>query len=104
MNFPNFTMQNVRRNCLECTGDNRAAVRFCPCHGRDGSRCEFWPYRFGKNPASAAKQLGPAANILLDPERMPPNSVPLEDCEAWLQSQLTNGLPASVPAIAATDA
>jgi len=88
-NFPTG-LRAIRLKCLDCCCDDRAAVRFCSCHGRDGSKCVLWPLRFGRKPTSPflQKSLGPSAAILLDPERMPPSSIPTDECTAWLKTEL----------------
>ncbi len=68
-------LKAIREHCLDCSGDSRPAVIWCPCDGIHGSSCPLWPYRFGKRPATFIKQHGKA---LLTPEAMPPGNTDLE--------------------------
>ena len=86
MSDPSLTVKLVRRNCLECCGDSRPAVIWCTCHGEDGSKCEFWPFRFGMQPATFRNKYG---DRLLDPAKMPPNSIDLESLPGTLEEAAT---------------
>ena len=66
----------IRANCLSCGGTSNI-VKFCTCDGVNSTRCDLWPYRFGKRPATILKS---ADAWLLDPEKMPGSEVPQEDC------------------------
>ena len=86
MNDPSLTVKLVRRNCLECSGDSRPAVIWCICHGEDGSICEFWPFRFGMQPATFRNKYGAR---LLTPSLMPPGSIDLESLPGTLEEAAT---------------
>jgi len=85
-----YPLRAIRSHCLSCAGGSSVYVRFCTNHGASGggTRCDLWPFRFGKKPAAAKRQLGSAGQILLTPERMPPPDVPLEECSRWLEEAL----------------
>lgn len=83
---PKLTMKMVRRNCLDCSGGSRPAVIWCPSHGADGSRCEFWPFRFGMQPATFRARHG---DRLLTPALMPPASIELESLPGLLDAAAT---------------
>ena len=57
----------IRKKCLDCSGTWKA-VKYCPCDGLNSTRCELWPFRFGKRPQTAAKYYGAQ---FLDPQQMP---------------------------------
>jgi hypothetical protein len=40
-------LRRIRKNCIECGGDNIDEVKYCSI-----SDCNLWPYRFGKTPLS----------------------------------------------------
>lgn len=40
----------IRRNCIDCAGNNEAEVRRCALVA-----CPFWPYRMGTNPFAAER-------------------------------------------------
>ncbi len=86
MSDPSLTVKLVKRNCLECSGDNRPGVIWCTCHGEDGSRCEFWPFRFGMQPATFRSKYG---DRLLDPAKLPPGSIDLESLPGTLEEAAT---------------
>ena len=71
-----LTLKAVRRNCVECSGGSPKYVAYCSCDGTHSTRCEFWPFRFGMNPETAASKYG---EKFLDPEQMPPAGADLED-------------------------
>lgn len=77
-----LSVKHVRQNCLDCSGGSRPAVIWCTCHGGDGRRCEFWPYRFGIQPATFRARYG---DRLLTPAMMPPTWVELENLPGTLQ-------------------
>jgi len=62
---PNLSVKHVRRNCLECSGGSAKYVTWCPCDGLHSTRCEFWPFRFGSQPATFRAKYG---DRLLAPE------------------------------------
>ncbi len=70
-----LSVRNVRRNCLECSGDSPKYVIWCPCDGVNSTRCEFWPFRFGIQPATFRQRYG---DRLLAPELMPAHAVDLD--------------------------
>jgi len=81
-------LRAIREKCFDCSGGSQLYVRFCTCHGRDGSRCALWPFRFGIRATTVARRLGRASEILLDPERMPPSDIEVGKCPEWLDRQL----------------
>ena len=86
MTDPNLTIKHVRRNCLDCCAGDRRYVIWCTCDGVNSSRCEFWPFRFGVQPATFRARYG---DRLLTPERMPPDSVELENLPGTLEEAAT---------------
>jgi hypothetical protein len=72
----NSPLYAIRQKCIECSGDGFLHVKFCQV-----TDCALWPFRFGKRPHTAKKSLGP----LLDPEKMPPHNIPLEECNKWFE-------------------
>ena len=83
MDYPNLSMRHVRRNCLACCCDDRRAVIWCPCDGLHTTRCEFWPYRFGVQPATFQARWG---DRLLTPETMPPATADQDDLPASIEA------------------
>ncbi len=81
MSDHNLSVKHARQNCIECCAGSRAAVTWCTNHGNDGSRCEFWFFRFGKQPATFRARYG---DRLLTPSMMPNSSVELESLPAKL--------------------
>ena len=71
-------MQAIRRHCLECCGGRSSVVKYCTCDGVNSTRCDLWPFRFGKRPATVAKKYG---KQLLDPRQMPSAAIPQEEVE-----------------------
>ncbi len=61
---------------MDCAMTAKGA-RFCTCDGTNGTACPLWAFRFGRRPATVRR--GPDARFL-DPDAMPPASVPLERC------------------------
>ena len=43
----------IRRNCIECCGDNHRAVQFC-----FSTDCKMWFLRFGKLPKAVVREKG----------------------------------------------
>ena len=74
----NSPLKAIRDKCLDCATTAKM-VRFCPCHGKDGTACALWPFRFGKRPNTMKR--GADAQFL-DPEKMPLATVPSEECDA----------------------
>ena len=77
-----LSVKHVRRNCLECCGGWAKAVTWCSCDGVNSTRCEFWPFRFGQQPASFRKKYG---DRLVTPKLMPPADVNIDDLPAALE-------------------
>ena len=73
----------IRRNCLECAGSAKS-VKFCPCDGKNSTRCWLWPKRFGCSAAAAARRYGAE---FVTPGALPDADVPTEDCEKAAQPQ-----------------
>ena len=69
----------IRQHCLECCGGSAQVVKFCTCDGVNCTRCDLWPYRFGKRPQTAAKIYG---ERFLDPNQMPSAEFSQEECQA----------------------
>ena len=67
----------IRLHCLDCCGGSSKVVQFCTCDGVNSTRCDLWPYRFGKRPATAAKKYG---KRFLDPKQMPSAELTQEEC------------------------
>ncbi len=86
MSDPSLSLKHIRRNCLSCSAGSRPAVIWCTCHGEDGSRCEFWPFRFGVQPATFRAKYG---DRLLTPALMPKSSVDLESLPGTLEEATT---------------
>ena len=66
-------LKAIRLTCLDCSGTSFKYVKYCPCDGVHSTRCELWPYRFGKRPGSVKDQR------LVTPEAMPPADTQLEE-------------------------
>ncbi|MFH1921225.1 MAG: hypothetical protein ABIP48_15265, partial [Planctomycetota bacterium] len=79
---PNLSVRHVRRNCLECSGGTPKYVTWCTCDGLKSTRCEFWLFRFGSQPATFRQKYG---DRLLTPEKMPLANVNLDDLPAALE-------------------
>jgi hypothetical protein len=62
---------------MDCAGTTKM-IRFCPCHGKDGSFCPLWPFRFGKRPSTMKKGADAA---FLDPDNIPASLTAIEDCD-----------------------
>jgi hypothetical protein len=77
-------LRAMRAECMECSGDNSKVVIWCTCDGLHSTRCELWPYRFGRRPATIRQKYGPR---LMTPGMMPGDGVDLDD--------LPNGLEAA---------
>lgn len=56
-------LQAVRAKCLECSGHKLSEVRECPVDG-----CPLYSFRFGKRPATAAKDGRKVAKAFMDAE------------------------------------
>ena len=48
----------IRAKCMDCSGEIRAEVEFCPVQA-----CELWPFRFGKDPNPAKKGFAVKARV-----------------------------------------
>jgi hypothetical protein len=72
---PRSITKAIRRNCLECSGGNAKYVTWCPNDGLHSTRCEFWLFRFGIRPETAAQRYGAE---LVTPELMPIADVDLD--------------------------
>ena len=82
-------MQAIRKHCVDCCGSTKT-VKFCTCDGVHSTRCDLWPFRFGKRPATAARKYG---KQLLDPALMPSADVSLEEVEVvGVGSSLSGGV------------
>ena len=77
-----LSLKHVRRNCLDCCCDDRKSVLWCTCDGLHSTRCEFWPFRFGVQPATFRARWG---DRLVTPEMMPPATVNLDNLPAKLR-------------------
>ena len=49
---PTPVLKAVRAYCIDCSGGNMAEVRKCTV-----TRCELYPFRMGKNPWRAKREL-----------------------------------------------
>ncbi len=76
----------IRENCLDCSGGSPKHVTYCPRNGVHSTRCSLWPYRFGKRPATIRQRYG---DPLLDPNKMPPANVELDDLPQSLEAAAT---------------
>ena len=83
-------LKAIRAKCIDCCGDNAKAVKWCTCHGQDGTDCPLWPYRFGKRPRTAHRIHG---DQVMCPELMPDGSVDLDDLPIGLPQQPTQDQP-----------
>ncbi len=79
----NLSVKHVRRFCLECSGDCRKYVTWCPCDGVHSTRCELWPFRHGVQPPTFRQRYG---DRLLTPEMMPPANLNLDLLPAELEA------------------
>lgn len=86
MSDPSLSVRHARKNCLECSGGSRPAVIWCTCHGANGSRCQFWPFRFGMQPTTFRAKYG---DRLMTPTMMPNDSVELDSLPGTLQEAAT---------------
>jgi hypothetical protein len=43
-------LRAIRKNCIQCSGDNVAEVRLCTVE-----ECPLFPWRFGKRPSTVIK-------------------------------------------------
>ena len=69
-------LRAIRLKCLECCCGSVKAVKYCTCDGTTSTKCDIWPFRFGKRVATAIAKYGPE---LLDPKAMPEANKPLYD-------------------------
>jgi len=72
-------LKAIRDHCRECCGGYEKAVTYCTCDGIHSTRCDLWPYRFGKRPSVVRRKYGAG---LLDPKTMPDAQASLEDLPA----------------------
>ncbi len=84
--YQNLSVKHVRRNCLNCCGGNAKYVTWCTCDGLHSTRCGFWPFRFGQQPATFRVKYG---DRLVTPELMPPAHVNLDLLPAALEKAAT---------------
>jgi len=87
----NLSLRHVRRKCLDCCGDLAKAVTWCTCDGIHSTRCECWPFRFGVQPTSFQAKHG---DRLVNPEKMPPADVHLDDLPAAYEAASTHEIDA----------
>jgi hypothetical protein len=81
-----LSLKHVRKNCLECSGGSARYVTWCPADGLHSTRCQFWPFRFGSQPATFRQHLG---DRLLTPEAMPPAGINLDRLPGSLEEAAT---------------
>jgi hypothetical protein len=81
-----LSLKHVRKNCLECSGGSARYVTWCSADGLHSTRCEFWPFRFGSQPATFRHRLG---DRLLTPVAMPPAGINLAELPASLEEAAT---------------
>ena len=86
MTDPNISVKNARRHCLDCAAGSRPSIIWCPCHGCNGTRCEFWAFRFGMQPSAFRRRYG---DRLLTPESMPDASIEVELLPGTLEQAAT---------------
>ena len=70
-----YPLKAIRRKCLDCCGSSKS-VRFCTLDGIHSTKCDLWPFRFGKRPSTIRK--GSEA-WLVDARSMPEADVSIED-------------------------
>lgn len=70
-------LKAIRSKCLDCCCGSAKSVKFCTSDGINSRACSLWPYRFGIRPATALKKYG---RKFLNPRKLPPHDVPLEEC------------------------
>jgi hypothetical protein len=58
-----FPLKSIRKNCLECIGNQYSLVKFCHL-----TYCPLWFLRFGKMPQTIIKKGGTEWEALFDPE------------------------------------
>ena len=73
-------LKAIRLHCLDCVGGSAKLVRYCPCDGVHSTRCQLWPYRFGKRPETTKKRKG---EWFIEPGLMPDGDMPLETVESF---------------------
>ena len=81
-----LSLKHVRKNCLECSGGSARYVTWCSADGLHSTHCEFWPFRFGLQPATFRQRLG---DRLLTPEAMPPAGINLDRLPGSLEEAAT---------------
>lgn len=79
-------LRAIRENCVDCSGGSRKYVTYGPCDGVRSTRCSLWPYRFGRRPATIRQRYG---DPLLDPNKMPPADIELDDLPQSLEAAAT---------------
>ncbi|MFC1597209.1 hypothetical protein ACFL5Q_04620 [Planctomycetota bacterium] len=84
-----LSLKHVRRNCLECSGGSARYVTWCSADGLHSTRCEFWPFRFGSQPATFRQRFG---GRLLTAESMPPAGINLDELPASLEEAATTAI------------
>lgn len=53
-------LESIRAHCLHCSAGQPSEVRLCPV-----TRCNLHPFRFGKLPKKAGRELSPEARAAL---------------------------------------
>lgn len=86
MNDHTLSLKHARQNCIDCCGGSRLAVIWCTCHGANATHCQFWPFRFGVQPATFRAKYG---DRLLIPAMMPSASIELENLPGTLEEAAT---------------
>jgi len=71
----NSPLKAIRRKCLDCCGTSKV-VRFCTLDGIHSTKCDLWPFRFGKRPSTVRRGKDAA---FVDPRQMPEADVPIDD-------------------------
>lgn len=61
---PTPMLKLVRASCFSCSNSSES-IRLCPMR-----KCEWWPYRFGKNPFKKRKKASAAQTASLSKGRM----------------------------------
>lgn len=89
MSEKTVNLKHVRRNCLACSGGSAKYVTWCTCDGVHSTKCEFWPFRFGIQPATFQARYG---DRLLDPRKMPPADLDLDLLPGVLQEAATGAI------------
>lgn len=70
-----LSVKLIRQQCTDCSGESARYILWCPCDGRNSTRCHLWPFRFGQRPETIRAKYG---DRLVTPEKMPPADVEIE--------------------------